>query len=49
MSELEKAARALNAGRETWDRTGYGIVASYAQTRAAYATPGFAEARKWMT
>lgn len=48
--EVEKRARKLNAGKDTWDRAGFGIVASFAQTRAAYATPGFAEARsKYMT
>jgi hypothetical protein len=40
----------VNAKKDTWDRGGYGIVASFAQTQAAFATPGFAEARsKYMT
>lgn len=45
-----KIALGANLNRDTWDRSGYGIVVNYAQTRAAYATPGFAEARsKWMS
>lgn len=48
--EVERQARAKNAGKDTWDSAGYGIVASFASTTAAYATPGFAEARsKYMT
>lgn len=47
---MERRARELNARKDTWDRGGYGIVASFAQTKAAFATPGFAEARsKYMT
>ena len=47
---VEGVARAKNTKRDTWDRAGFGIVACFAQQKAAYATPGFAEARsKYMT
>ena len=47
---IERVAREKNARRDTWDREGFGIVASFAQTKAAFMTPGFAEARsKYMT
>lgn len=44
--EIENQARKLNSGKDTWDQSGYGIVASYAQNKGAYATPGFASARR---
>lgn len=31
--ELEKQAKELNAGKDRWDSSGYGVVASYAQMR----------------
>lgn len=45
-NELERRARARNAGKDAWDPGGYGVVASYASTMGAFATPGFAEARR---
>ena len=44
--KIQEIAWKKNFKKETWDREGYGIVASFAQTNAAYATPGFAEARR---
>lgn len=44
--DVERQCRVKNAGKDTWDAAGYGIVASFAQTIAAYATPGFAAARR---
>ena len=43
--EVQERAYQLNSGQDTWSPAGFGIVASFAQTRAAFATPGFAEAR----
>lgn len=45
--EVERLARAKNASKDTWDCGGFGLVASYAQCAAAYATPGFAEAKRF--
>ncbi len=45
-AEVERRCRARNAGNDTWHPGGFGIVASFAQTKAAFATPGFAEARR---
>jgi hypothetical protein len=44
--EIYNRAFIKNAGKDTWDSAGYGIVASFAQTIAAYATPGFIAARR---
>lgn len=40
------AASRLNAGKDTWDPEGYGIVASYANTKTAYSQLGFRKARR---
>jgi len=45
-NEVEREARRQNAGKDAWDPGGYGVVASYAQTHAAFAVPGFAGARR---
>jgi hypothetical protein len=47
--EIERRARECNSKKDTWDRGGYGIVASFAQTKAAYATLGRLKVRKFMT
>lgn len=44
--ELRDLACRVNKGKETWDRDGFGIVSSYAGNKAAYATPGFTEAKR---
>lgn len=44
--EVERIARKKNVGARFGSWTGYSVVASYAQSKAAYATPGFAAARR---